>query len=102
MAGAAAVVRRANLHSYVSALRRVLDTGAPRLLKVPGGYRLDLASGEWDVDVFETLAAEGRRALDEGQHLRAAERLASALGLWRGPLLEDLSESTGSRRTGPG
>ncbi|AGL17237.1 BTAD domain-containing putative transcriptional regulator [Actinoplanes sp. N902-109] len=87
---------RANLHSYVSSLRQVLDRVTPdgpaRPLKVPGGYRLDLAPGECDVGVFETLAAEGRRALDEWRHLQAAERLARALGLWRGPLLEDLAD----------
>ncbi|GAA1581758.1 AfsR/SARP family transcriptional regulator [Actinoplanes couchii] len=80
---------RANLHSYVSDLRRVLPEA---LRTVPGGYRLDVAAGECDVTLFEALAAEGRRALDEWQHLRAAERLAHALGLWRGPLLEDLAD----------
>ncbi|HWS38920.1 MAG TPA: AfsR/SARP family transcriptional regulator, partial [Actinoplanes sp.] len=80
---------RANLHSYVSALRRVLPAGPE---SVPGGYRLDVAPGESDVALFETLAAEGRKALDEWQHLRAAERLAHALGLWRGAALEDLTD----------
>jgi DNA-binding SARP family transcriptional activator/tetratricopeptide (TPR) repeat protein len=80
---------RANLHSYVSSLRRMLPNGPE---KVPGGYRLEVAPGECDVTLFETLAAEGRRSLDEWRHQHAAERLARALGLWRGALLEDLTE----------
>ncbi|WP_051799668.1 AfsR/SARP family transcriptional regulator [Catenuloplanes japonicus] len=83
---------RANVHTYVSLLRRALDGVGPRPEKTVGGYRLDVAAGETDLDVFEALAADGRRALDEYRPRQAAERLARALGLWRGPLLEDLAE----------
>jgi tetratricopeptide (TPR) repeat protein len=53
---------------------------------------LDLLPGECDTVVFEELAAEGRRDLDAHRYADAAERLARALGLWRGPVLEDLAE----------
>lgn len=88
---------RANVHTYVSALRQVLDRAAAglaaRLVACPGGYRLDLSAGECDVTAFGDLAADGRRALDEGQWSRAVERLSRALGLWRGPVLEDLGDA---------
>ena len=43
--------------------------------------------------MFESLVAEGRSALAAGQPDRAAELLAEALGLWRGPLLADVPPS---------
>ena len=43
------------------------------------------------MDRFESLVAEGRRALAEGDALTAAERLREALGLWRGPPLADFA-----------
>jgi DNA-binding SARP family transcriptional activator/tetratricopeptide (TPR) repeat protein len=86
---------RANVYSYVSGLRALLDQVAPadrpRPVTAPGGYRLDLLPGECDVAVFEALAAGGRRALDEGRPAQAADQLGRALGLWRGPALEDLT-----------
>ncbi|WP_433796724.1 BTAD domain-containing putative transcriptional regulator [Actinoplanes sp. CA-252034] len=91
------VSARANLHSYVSNLRRILDaaggqTGGRKLTQAVGGYRLDVAEDEYDAMLFAALAAEGRQALREDQPLRAADRLGRALALWRGPPLEDLSD----------
>ena len=87
---------RANLHSYVSALRQVLDgvgeTARSRLTKTAAGYRLDVAEDECDAMLFDALAAEGRRALANDQPARAADRLGRALALWRGPPLEDLAD----------
>ncbi|MGI5214107.1 AfsR/SARP family transcriptional regulator [Plantactinospora sp. CA-290183] len=85
---------RANLHSYVSDLRRTLARVAPaerpRPDSVAKGYRLELSPGECDAAIFESLAAEGSRALAAGRPAVAAERLARALGLWRGRVLEGL------------
>ena len=39
---------------------------------------------------FERLAAEGRDALARGDHAAASRLLADALGLWRGPALQDV------------
>ena len=77
------------LQGYVSHLRKALGGG---LLQTRGrGYQLALAPGQLDVDEFERLAAEGRRALSEGDPASAAERLREALGVWRGPALVDFA-----------
>jgi DNA-binding SARP family transcriptional activator/Tfp pilus assembly protein PilF len=85
---------RANLHSYVSDLRRLLHaaepTGPPRLRREPGGYLLRAGPRELDVLTFEALAGQGRQALTEQRHAPAAEQLTQALARWRGPVLEDL------------
>ncbi len=85
---------RANLHSYVSELRRVLDSvreaGGTRLAKVAGGYRLDITEGECDALLFASLAARGQQALMEDRPVLAANQLGRALALWRGSPLEDL------------
>jgi DNA-binding SARP family transcriptional activator len=87
---------RANLHSYLSNLRQLLadvaPTEQPRPVRAGTGYLLELQPGECDADAFEELAADGRRALAAGRAAEAAERLSRALGLWRGPALEDLTQ----------
>src|SRR4051812_14893587 len=52
---------RANMHSYVSALRRIVDAlsgtdGSP-LVNAAGGYRLDVAESQCDAMLFAGLAA---------------------------------------------
>jgi DNA-binding SARP family transcriptional activator len=74
---------------YVSGLRRVV--GADRLQTRGRGYAIVAVPEEIDVARFERLTAEGRRALAAGAHAEAAERLATALALWRGPALADLA-----------
>lgn len=82
---------RANLHSYVSDLRRLLHADEqPRLWREAGGYQLRVGPDELDVAAFERLAGEGRQALAERRHAHAAEQLTQALACWRGPVLEDL------------
>lgn len=85
---------RANLHSYVSALRVALARAAPadgvRPRSVAGGYVLDVRPDESDVGVFDALVVEGRRALAEARHEAAADVLTRALGLWRGQAMEGL------------
>jgi DNA-binding SARP family transcriptional activator len=87
--------RAANLVSvYVFRLRRVLGDPQGRLLitRAPG-YQLLLGPGDLDAERFETLVAEGRKALAGGSPRRAAEVLAAALGLWRGSALADVAPS---------
>jgi predicted ATPase/DNA-binding SARP family transcriptional activator len=77
------------LQSLVSRLRPVVEPASVEL--APGGYRLSVEPEEVDVRRFERLAAEGRRALADGEHARAAGRLGEALALWRGEPLADLA-----------
>jgi DNA-binding SARP family transcriptional activator len=75
------------LQGYISRLRKVLGEN---VLHTRGrGYVLTLRDGQLDVDQFEQLAREGRHALAAGDAASAAERLRSALGLWRGQPLAD-------------
>lgn len=87
---------RANLHSHMSGLRRLLAGAAPtigpRPVTTPGGYRMDLVAGECDAEVFEELAGHGRRALADGRPEVAAEHLGRALGLWRGRAWDTLAD----------
>ena len=75
----------------VSRLRRALGPDAERLVTTPQGYRLHVEPGELDLDRFEALCDEGRRALATGVAERAADRLRAALAEWRGPPLSDVS-----------
>jgi DNA-binding SARP family transcriptional activator len=87
--------RAANLVSvYVLRLRRVLGDPEGRVLTTRApGYQLLLQPGDLDAGSFETLAAQGRRALAEGDARGAGEALAEALGLWRGTALADVPPS---------
>ena len=77
------------VQGYVSNLRKVLGDG---LLVTHGrGYLLQIEPGQLDVARFESLVAEGRRALQEGDVQSAAGLLRDALGLWRGPPLADFA-----------
>ena len=78
------------LQSLVSRLRKALPAG---IESGPGGYRLDVAAADVDVNRFEQLAADGRRELAAGRDAYAAELLAEALGLWRGAALADVLDA---------
>ena len=77
------------LQNYVSKLRRLLGDGV--LITRAHGYELRVEPGELDVDRFDDLVADGRRALAAGDPEHAAAVLAKALALWRGPPLADLA-----------
>jgi DNA-binding SARP family transcriptional activator len=87
---------RAKVHMHVCQLRKALrdgghnrDPGWP-VLTWRGGYQLSI-----DVDLdsrqFESCASEARRASRLGDHARASELFARALGVWRGPALADVT-----------
>ena len=84
------------LHVYVSRLRKALGD-EDILITSPAGYCLRVRPGELDTERFETLVADGRRALAAGQAERAAVALRDALSLWRGPPLEDLAHDPFAR-----
>lgn len=60
---------------------------------VPAGYCLELSPDEVDALRFERLAAEGRRALRNGEAAIAAHLLREALGLWRGDALAEVADA---------
>ena len=75
------------VQGYVSKLRRAVGDG---VLRTHGhGYTLAVDRGQVDVDRFEELVADGRRALEREDWAAAAEDLKGALALWRGPALAD-------------
>jgi DNA-binding SARP family transcriptional activator len=77
------------LQGYISRLRKTLDDD---VLQTRGhGYVLTPAPGQLDLDTFERLAGDGRAALFAGDPAAAAERLRSALALWRGSPLADFA-----------
>ena len=88
--------RERNLHSHVSAMRRLLaaaepERGTSRLVRSGGGYRLDMSGTEVDAGLFRSLAARGRVAARDGDMTAAAAAFADALALWRGPALADVT-----------
>ena len=75
---------------YVSRLRRAL--GDHELLATSrAGYQLRVRPGELDLERFERLVEDGRRALARARSEQAGGLLRKALGLWRGPPLADLA-----------
>jgi predicted ATPase/DNA-binding SARP family transcriptional activator/class 3 adenylate cyclase len=77
------------VQGYVSHLRKVLGGG---LLMTRGhGYLLLTEPGQLDVDRAESLVADGRRALQNGDTKTAIARFRGALALWRGPPLADFA-----------
>jgi predicted ATPase/DNA-binding SARP family transcriptional activator len=77
------------VQGYVSNLRKALGDGL--LVTEGGGYMLRVERGQFDVDRFEMLVAQGREALEAGDALTAAAVLREALGVWRGPPLADFT-----------
>ncbi|HLY32968.1 MAG TPA: BTAD domain-containing putative transcriptional regulator [Jatrophihabitantaceae bacterium] len=83
----------AALRVYVSRLRKLLSAaGYESLLAThPSGYRLDVPDGAIDLARFESLAADARAQLAEGNADRAAGEFRTALALWRGPAFADIA-----------
>jgi DNA-binding SARP family transcriptional activator len=77
------------VQNHVSQLRRALANGL--LVTQGAGYTLRLEPGSVDLDSFERLLEEGRRALADGDAEEASKRLRQALALWRGPPLADFA-----------
>jgi predicted ATPase/DNA-binding SARP family transcriptional activator len=91
--GEASPPRAANaVQVYVSQLRKLLPDGARMLVTRPPGYVLRVEPNQLDLDRFERLAAEGRRALADGAPAAAAATLREALALWRGEALADIGD----------
>src|SRR5262245_18872183 len=69
---------RKAIQVHVSGLRKVL--GEDRIVTQAPGYRLRVEPGELDLDRFESMRAKD-----------GVEGLREALGLWRGPALDDFA-----------
>ncbi|WP_148086167.1 BTAD domain-containing putative transcriptional regulator [Actinocorallia herbida] len=82
----------ATLRSYISVLRRELESGQPYrvLVSRAGGYALE--APESDALAFTGLLESGEAALAGGGHAAAAADFAAALGLWHGPALAGLPD----------
>src|SRR5689334_19000006 len=94
------------LQTLISRLRAELrQAGAGDVIEsYPAGYRLAVPPEAVDVMAFEELAAQGRRALADGDAGQAARVLRDALLAWRGmPLADaagsDFAEATAARLT---
>jgi DNA-binding SARP family transcriptional activator len=84
---------RGQVQICVSALRRALVGVEPRspILTVAPGYLMRVAEDRLDLDVFEQLVARGREEATAQRLPEAADHLRSALALWRGPALADIT-----------
>jgi DNA-binding SARP family transcriptional activator len=79
---------------YVHKLRKMIgDEGGLVLRTRAPGYQLSLEPADLDLTQFEELAGEARQALASGEHEKAAQMLAAALGLWRGHPYVDVPSS---------
>ncbi|MBV9337946.1 MAG: AAA family ATPase, partial [Solirubrobacterales bacterium] len=85
-----------SLRVLVSRLRETLaSSGAPNAIETrPPGYALCVESRQIDARRFEALLARGREELAGGHPEAAAATLRDGLGLWRGPALADISDSS--------
>jgi DNA-binding SARP family transcriptional activator len=92
----AALATRASLHSYVSHLRKLLDSvgvdSRRVLVSAPPGYRLSVADAECDLGRFIIEKNAGVHAAADGKFEQASRHLSAALAEWRGPVLEDLRD----------
>jgi SARP family transcriptional regulator, regulator of embCAB operon len=88
------------LQTYIMQLRRLIaaalgdDAGlsAKDVLHTRfGGYQLDIPADHVDAHGFERLALAGQRQFDLGDHASTARLLRTALEVWRGPALVDVS-----------
>nr|WP_245645958.1 BTAD domain-containing putative transcriptional regulator [Pseudonocardia acaciae] len=82
---------RGRLQVHVSELRALLGTDV--ITRVGNGYKINVAPGELDLQVFTDAVAQAQNELRAGKACEAARRLRSALALWRGPALSSVAET---------
>ena len=71
--------------------------GTPPSLLVTSAPGYVLRAASVDADEFARLAVAGRAALHDDDAERAAELLARAEALWRGPALSDVADEEFAR-----
>ncbi|MFJ3498440.1 BTAD domain-containing putative transcriptional regulator [Streptomyces sp. NPDC086091] len=94
---------RTVLHTHIHHLRRSLQTEtteAPVIGTVGRQYRMDVADDSLDVRVFRRLTASADTHRAEGRGAEALEDLRTALALWKGRALDDLSGAWAEQQRG--
>lgn len=85
---------RTLVQNRVSTLRRILREAGPEdelITTMGSGYLIQLEDGQLDAEVFTNGAAHADRLAESGDPAAAADELAAALALWRGPALDGLT-----------
>ena len=85
---------RNTLQTYIRHLRKAV--GADRIQHRSAGYMLEVSADEVDLLRFDALVEEAKR-LSASDLPGAAGTLREALGLWRGPALDDLADQASLR-----
>jgi DNA-binding SARP family transcriptional activator len=91
---------RSTLQVYISRLRKSLGRHAA-IRHEAGGYVIEPEPGALDLHRFEALTDRARRAASENDPESALSLLREATGLWRGPILCDISARTLHERDVP-
>ncbi|MEH1016380.1 BTAD domain-containing putative transcriptional regulator [Micromonospora sp. CPCC 206060] len=81
----------AQLYNYVSRLRKYLGATVD-IVRQWSGYQLRIGHARLDIEEFSRLAELGREALRDGRHGEAAGLLHTAMSLWRGAALSNVTE----------
>jgi len=82
---------RQQLHNLIARLRRKLDASGALIVTRPLGYQLALTDHELDLHTFRLHVLRGREHLQSDRYDDARAELGTALSLWRGDALADLS-----------
>ncbi|MUL75074.1 BTAD domain-containing putative transcriptional regulator [Mycolicibacterium sp. CBMA 226] len=87
---------RISVSAYVSNLRRIFGQAGVDAHTVvstaPHGYQLEITTAQSDLARFAAEQQAGINAVAAGHFESASTHLATALSLWRGPVLDDLRE----------
>jgi DNA-binding SARP family transcriptional activator len=87
---------RANIHSYMSNLRRLLNSvgvdGKAVLARVAPGYAINVDDSDVDLGRFVAAKTAAVHAAAAGKFDDASRHLCDALAEWRGPVLDDLRD----------
>ncbi|MDH6576344.1 AfsR/SARP family transcriptional regulator [Kitasatospora sp. MAP5-34] len=83
--------RNAQIYTYVSRLRKRLGPEVD-LVRQSQGYLIRTGTARLDVEEFERSARLGREALDQHRYYDASVHLGSALALWQGPALANVTD----------
>lgn len=85
------------LESYVSRIRQLVNGHGPTLTRRGAGYLLELGGASLDADTFVQRIEDASRASQSGELERASSLAASALALWHGSALADVSLAAAGR-----
>lgn len=86
----------ANVRTYVRALRQALSeagVATDGLSTRPSGYSFDVAPDDIDMLLFEQRLDRARAERDRSRNAASLRGYESALGLWRGSVLQDVPSS---------